>query len=120
MARIMAEILAGMYPNCITLAEKLECSTRTIKRDVDFLRDRLNVPMEYDRRRWGYFYNNDAWPGATRLCVDAYGNGVIVAPGKKGKPLGVRAAFYFHWIRSRAFFSISARISARLFLSSAT
>ncbi len=38
-----------------SLAE-LEVSTKSIHRDVEFMRDRLGLPIEYDGSRFGYFY----------------------------------------------------------------
>lgn len=39
-----------------TLQEKLECSEKTVRRDIDFLRGRLGAPIEYDQELngWGY------------------------------------------------------------------
>ena len=45
------------YPNCTAVAREFEISTRTIKRDVDFMKCRLNLPIEYDSRRYGYYYS---------------------------------------------------------------
>jgi len=50
------EIARGGYPNIRQLAERFEVSERTIKRDIEGLRDRLGAPIEYDRLRRGYFY----------------------------------------------------------------
>ncbi len=44
------------FPNCTKLAEEFEVSLRTIMRDVDFMRDRLMLPMEFDTHRNGYYY----------------------------------------------------------------
>jgi proteasome accessory factor B len=44
------------FPNCSKLASEFEVSLRTIMRDVDFMRDRLNLPIEFDSRRNGYHY----------------------------------------------------------------
>lgn len=41
------DIGTGKYPNTPKLAKKLEVSIATISRDVEFLRDRLNAPIEY-------------------------------------------------------------------------
>jgi len=46
----------NQYPNCPALAREFEISVRTIKRDVDFMKCRLNLPIEYDARRYGYYY----------------------------------------------------------------
>jgi hypothetical protein len=62
MAQIMAEIQAGMYPNTLHLAEKLEVSAKTIARDIEFLRDRLRQPIEYDARRWGFYFTHTMGP----------------------------------------------------------
>jgi hypothetical protein len=40
--------------NAVKLAAKLETSPKTIHRDLDFMRERLGMPIEYDRHRWGY------------------------------------------------------------------
>lgn len=47
---------AKRYPNCRFVAEHFEVSTRTIKRDVEFMVDRLGLPIDYDRRRYGFYY----------------------------------------------------------------
>jgi predicted DNA-binding transcriptional regulator YafY len=43
-----------------SLAELLEVSERTVRNDLDFLRDRYNAPIESDRSR-GYYYSDPAW-----------------------------------------------------------
>ena len=57
MMRIHESLKAGRYPNCSKLARAIEVSTRTIKRDVDFMKFRLDLPIEYDARRYGYYYS---------------------------------------------------------------
>ena len=49
-------IQAGKYPNCFTLARKFEVHVRTINRDLDFMRDRLDLPLEYNSQRRGYYH----------------------------------------------------------------
>lgn len=44
------------FPNCTQLAEEFEVSQRTIMRDVDFMRDRLMLPIEFDSHKNGYYY----------------------------------------------------------------
>ena len=41
------DVGTGKYPNTPKLAKKLDVSIATISRDVEFLRDRLNAPIEY-------------------------------------------------------------------------
>jgi len=44
------------YPNCSKMAREFEMSVRTVKRDVDFMKTRLDMPIEFDVRRNGYHY----------------------------------------------------------------
>ena len=55
--QIHRRIQSGDYPNSTQLAEEIEVTTRTIKRDVDFMKCRLNLPIQYDARRYGYYYS---------------------------------------------------------------
>lgn len=59
MLRIHQAIAGGRFPNARALAEELEVSPKSIQRDLDFMRDRLGLPLAYDGRRWGYFYTED-------------------------------------------------------------
>ncbi|WP_286393557.1 helix-turn-helix transcriptional regulator [Pseudanabaena mucicola] len=43
-----------------TLAEALEVSERTVRNDLDFMRDRYNAPIESDRVK-GYYYSDSNW-----------------------------------------------------------
>ena len=45
---IDSEIRSGRMPNCTSLARAEEVSRRTILRDIDYLRDELRAPIEYD------------------------------------------------------------------------
>lgn len=53
---IHARLKAGRYPNCRKIAEELEVSPKTIQRDIDFMRYRLALPIEYDPLRFGFYY----------------------------------------------------------------
>ncbi len=46
----------GSYPNCQRLARTMEVAPKTIQRDVDFMRDQLNLPIAYDRVAHGFHY----------------------------------------------------------------
>ena len=50
-------IKEGRRPNASTLARELSVSTKTVQRDLDYLRDELNAPIEYDREENGYRYD---------------------------------------------------------------
>ena len=54
--RLHEKLKAGKFPNCRKLAEELEVSSKTIQRDIDFMRDRLNLPIEYDQLHFGFAY----------------------------------------------------------------
>jgi len=56
MMRLHEKLKAGAFPNCRKLADELEVSTKTIQRDIDFMRDRLNLPIEYDQLHFGFVY----------------------------------------------------------------
>jgi len=56
MLRIHQEVQAGHFPNAHQLAGLLEVSTKTVHRDLEFMRDRLGLPLAYDARRFGYHY----------------------------------------------------------------
>jgi proteasome accessory factor B len=56
MLRIHQAIQSGSFPNASNLAQQLEVSTKSIHRDLEFMRDRLQLPLEFDRARLGYFY----------------------------------------------------------------
>ena len=51
------EIASGKYPNTRTLAEAYETGIATISRDIEFMRDMMNAPIEYDHTRKGYYYS---------------------------------------------------------------
>lgn len=44
------------YPNCTKLAREFEMVKRTMKRDIEFMKDRLKLPIGFDTVRNGYFY----------------------------------------------------------------
>ena len=51
-------IRCGKFPNASYLCKKFEVSRSTIMRDIDFLRDRYNAPLEYDEEKRGYYYTD--------------------------------------------------------------
>jgi predicted DNA-binding transcriptional regulator YafY len=52
------QVKAGRYPNASALVDRFEISTSTAKRTIEFMRNRLGAPFEYDSRRRGYFYTD--------------------------------------------------------------
>ena len=59
MLRIHQALQSGGYPNAVRLASEVEVSYKTIQRDIEFMRDRLNLPIVYDALRNGYHYNGE-------------------------------------------------------------
>ena len=57
------QIRAGIYPNCFQMSHQWEinCSYKTIQRDVDYLRDEMGAPIEYDKKRRGFYFTNNTW-----------------------------------------------------------
>lgn len=56
MMQLHEKIKAGRFPNCRKLAEELEVSSKTIQRDIDFMRYSLRLPIEYDQLHFGFYY----------------------------------------------------------------
>jgi predicted DNA-binding transcriptional regulator YafY len=65
MKLIYDALMAGRYPNSASLAVELETSPQTVKRDVDFMRDRWRLPIAYDAKRHGYYFTHavESFPG---------------------------------------------------------
>jgi len=54
-------IRQGQFPNCLNFSADWEVSQKTIQRDIDFLRDGLGAPIEYDWEKKGFYYKNTNW-----------------------------------------------------------
>ena len=50
------EIASGKYPSSAELAKKYETSLATITRDIAFMKDSLNAPIEYSALHRGFHY----------------------------------------------------------------
>ena len=59
MMQIHEAISAGRYPNASTLARELEVVPKTVQRDIEFMRDRMELPIEYVGARFGYHYTEE-------------------------------------------------------------
>ncbi len=56
MMRLHRALLANDFPNCQKFSRELEVSAKTVQRDIDFMRDRLGLPIEYSQLEFGYYY----------------------------------------------------------------
>jgi len=59
MLRIHQAIQSGKFPNALILASELEVTSKTIHRDLEFMRDRLEMPIEYAGPKFGYHYTEE-------------------------------------------------------------
>ena len=59
MLRIHQAIQSGQFPHAPRLAAELEVSSKSIQRDLEFMRDRLGLPLEFNRARNGYHYTEE-------------------------------------------------------------
>src|SRR4051812_11593833 len=59
MMRIHDAIQSGRFPSAQTLGRELEVSSKSIQRDLEFMRDRMEFPIAYDQTKWGYYYTKD-------------------------------------------------------------
>src|SRR6187397_2769426 len=59
MMKIHQAIQSGKFPNAASLAQELEVSAKSIHRDLEFMRDRMQLPLEYDAKHNGYFYTQE-------------------------------------------------------------
>ncbi|HRY50040.1 MAG TPA: WYL domain-containing transcriptional regulator [Candidatus Paceibacterota bacterium] len=59
MLHIHRALMAATFPNASSLAQELEISTKSIYRDIDFMRDRLELPISYHDQRHGFYYTED-------------------------------------------------------------
>ncbi|PZR70948.1 MAG: DNA-binding protein [Chthoniobacterales bacterium] len=57
MMRLHAALKSHHFPNCQKIAAELEVSPKTIQRDIEFMRDRLGLPIDYHSGRFGYYYS---------------------------------------------------------------
>ena len=56
MMRIHELLGAGRTPGLVEMARRLEVSSKTVQRDLDFMRERLGLPVSYSRSVRGYRY----------------------------------------------------------------
>lgn len=59
--QIDEEIRNGRFPNSTSLAKKIEVSSRTIQRDIEYMKDMYNAPIEYDYQKNGYYYTESSF-----------------------------------------------------------
>jgi predicted DNA-binding transcriptional regulator YafY len=72
--RIHQLLQRGEYPNCSSVAREFEVTSRTIQRDMDFMKYRLELPIEYDARRYGFRYTRavDSFPATSATEAEEF------------------------------------------------
>lgn len=50
------EIRSERYPNARIIGQHFEVTTKTAQRTIDFMRDRLRLPLDYSAERRGWYY----------------------------------------------------------------
>ena len=56
---IHSAVISGALPNCSKMAEELNVTSKTVQRDINFMRDHLKLPMVYDDSRHGFYYKKE-------------------------------------------------------------
>jgi hypothetical protein len=73
MQQIFSIIKSGESPNRHQLAAEIEVTVKTIQRDIDFMRDRLRLPISFDQSLGGYTFTEPVSSLAHNLSGSASG-----------------------------------------------
>lgn len=73
--KLQQMIAAEKFPNCQTAAAELEVSSKTVQRDIDFMRDRMKMPIAYNEAKFGYYFTERV----THLPAVTISEGEVVA-----------------------------------------
>jgi predicted DNA-binding transcriptional regulator YafY len=79
MMRIHDTIQSRKFPTATTLATLLEVSTKSVQRDIAFMRDRMNFPIEYAPYEGGYHYTKEVGSFPTFSVTEGELLAVLVA-----------------------------------------
>jgi proteasome accessory factor B len=55
MDRILEWLRNGEYPNCTRMMTEFGVDRKTAWRDIEWMKDRRELPIDYDEKRRGYF-----------------------------------------------------------------
>lgn len=59
MTKLHQLMLDRKYPNCRKMAAMFEVSSKTIQRDIEYMRDVFALPIEYDSIERGFYYSGE-------------------------------------------------------------
>src|SRR5271169_2222792 len=79
MLRIHQSLQSEKFPNAATFAREIEVATKTIHRDIEFMRDRLNLTIEFNKARNGYFYTGEVGAFPTMQITEGEIFALVVA-----------------------------------------
>ena len=51
---------AGEFPNCGRIAAEFEMDRKTALRDIEFMKEQMSMPIAYDDKRHGYYFDGPA------------------------------------------------------------
>lgn len=74
--RLASELKQNRYPNCKSFADEMmkcemECSTKTIQRDIVLLKDYYKAPIEFDYAMNGYYLKHHGWEFSAPLYSES-------------------------------------------------
>jgi predicted DNA-binding transcriptional regulator YafY len=95
------------YPNSRVLAGRMEISPRTVQRDIEYMRDVLGAPIDYDAGKRGYFYTESGYSLPSAKLTEGELVSILVA----GKVLNQYAGTPFEADLRRAFKRITSLLS---------
>ncbi len=65
--------------NCTTFAKEWEVSTKTVQRDIDFLRYQMNAPLDYNPATKSYEFSQPTWSMPSMLVTEGEILSVLLA-----------------------------------------
>ena len=71
------------YPNARELAERFEVHIRTIYRDIEYMRDQMRAPIDFDPEHNGYYYTEEGY----EFCAARLTEGELLSVFLAGKVL---------------------------------
>lgn len=110
MHRIHQLLVNAEYPNSTKLAGEFEVTPRTIKRDIEFMRDRLSLPISFDPNCNGFFYERpvDHFPDVPMSEAEVFA--LFVA----SKAIEQYQGTPFHQLLENAFRRLTGRLDDHL------
>jgi len=102
--QIHDELMAKRYPNCADLMRITEVGRRTILRDIDFMRNQMELPVDYYHPEFGYHYSKPVEKFPIPAVTEADVFAVFVAHSAVNQYRGTQPSPCFGnaWISSTA------------------